>query len=188
MHRREWGVTLVEVMIVLAVVMIVASVLLPVISTRETSRRATCQSNLAQLCRASLAYAQDYDERLPAPIVDGYGWDTAIDTFVLASGDFVCPSDPVGPLSYGANSGTTGATSPWANRLTAVRSPATKILIGEYHDRMAGSGPTIAWPGVGTFDAHMGRAGSNYGFCDGHVEFRNRESVTQSSSAWNAAD
>lgn len=58
--------TLVEILIVLAIIAILAAILLPVFSqVRERARQTTCASNLKQPGIATLMYAQDHDEILP---------------------------------------------------------------------------------------------------------------------------
>ena len=69
-HRRGQlkgqGFTLIEILVVLAVVSALAAILFPVFSTvRENARRTSCLSNLRQLGLAIHAYAQDNDDRLP---------------------------------------------------------------------------------------------------------------------------
>jgi prepilin-type N-terminal cleavage/methylation domain-containing protein/prepilin-type processing-associated H-X9-DG protein len=68
---KEWmfvrrGFTLVELLVVIAVVAVLAAMLLPVLSrARESARRAACQSNLRQIGTAFRLYASDYDGLYP---------------------------------------------------------------------------------------------------------------------------
>ncbi len=56
--------TLIEILVVIAIIAILAAILFPVFArARENARRTTCQSNLKQLGVGMLQYAQDYDER-----------------------------------------------------------------------------------------------------------------------------
>ena len=58
--------TLVELLIVIAIISILAAILFPVFSrARENARRSSCASNLKQIGMGLLQYTQDYDEKLP---------------------------------------------------------------------------------------------------------------------------
>src|ERR1051325_1524372 len=66
MGKVRTAFTLVELLIVIAILSVLAAVLLPVFSkAREQARRCVCVSNTRQLISASLLYTQDYDEKLP---------------------------------------------------------------------------------------------------------------------------
>jgi prepilin-type processing-associated H-X9-DG protein/prepilin-type N-terminal cleavage/methylation domain-containing protein len=63
--QRKVGFTLVELLVVLAVLTVLAALLLPVLArAREEARRVTCLSNLRQIGQAYLLYTQDWDQRL----------------------------------------------------------------------------------------------------------------------------
>src|SRR5437868_3883013 len=65
MERRR-GVTLIEVLVVIAVSTIIAAILFPVFAhARHKARQAACFSNLKQIGYALQMYLQDYDERMP---------------------------------------------------------------------------------------------------------------------------
>jgi prepilin-type N-terminal cleavage/methylation domain-containing protein/prepilin-type processing-associated H-X9-DG protein len=60
---RASGFTLIEILIVIAIIGILASIIFPVFSrAREAGRRAACLSNMKQLIGAWTMYAQDHDE------------------------------------------------------------------------------------------------------------------------------
>ena len=57
------GFTLVELLIVIAIIAILAAILFPVFArARENARRSSCQSNLKQMSLAWMQYTQDNDE------------------------------------------------------------------------------------------------------------------------------
>jgi prepilin-type N-terminal cleavage/methylation domain-containing protein/prepilin-type processing-associated H-X9-DG protein len=65
MQRK--GFTLIELLVVIAIIAILAAILFPVFSrVREQARATNCRSNVYQLGRGVLMYAQDYDEQIPA--------------------------------------------------------------------------------------------------------------------------
>ena len=62
------GFTLIEVLVVICIIAILASMLFPVfVSSRAAARKAVCQSNLRQLYDAFQLYACDWDDALPSP-------------------------------------------------------------------------------------------------------------------------
>ncbi len=66
MPKAEHGFTLVEVLVVIAIVAMLAAILFPVLArAREAARRSTCTSNLRQQGEALMMYLQDTDEVFP---------------------------------------------------------------------------------------------------------------------------
>ena len=60
------GFSLVELLVVLAVISVLAAVLLPVLAKmRSSARQTSCMSNLRQIGFAALQYSQDYDDQYP---------------------------------------------------------------------------------------------------------------------------
>ncbi len=65
LKARRPGFTLIELMVVIAIIAILAAILFPVFaSVRENARRANCQSNLKQLGLAFIQYTNDNDDAL----------------------------------------------------------------------------------------------------------------------------
>lgn len=63
---RKRGFTLIEVLVVVAIISILAGFLFPVFAeAREKARATACLSNLRQLGNAYMLYVQDYDELFP---------------------------------------------------------------------------------------------------------------------------
>jgi prepilin-type N-terminal cleavage/methylation domain-containing protein len=64
--RHQSGFTLIEMLVVIAVIAILAAILFPVFAqAREKARQASCISNLKQIGAAMLMYATDYDDCFP---------------------------------------------------------------------------------------------------------------------------
>lgn len=65
---RRNSFTLIELLVVVAIIMVLASLLMPALSTaRESAKRTACMNNLKQIHGLCLAYAFDYDGYLPPP-------------------------------------------------------------------------------------------------------------------------
>ncbi len=81
---RERGFTLVEVLVVIAIISILASMLFPVFAkARGKGRHATCITHLKQVGIALHSYCNDYDERFPLDAYRGPGafWYERLDPY-----------------------------------------------------------------------------------------------------------
>lgn len=66
MSHRQRGFTLIEMLVVIAIIVILAGILFPVVSkSRDKARMATCLSNQRQLSVAMVMYTQEHDDRMP---------------------------------------------------------------------------------------------------------------------------
>ena len=64
-HSKRTAFTLIELLIVIAIICVLAAILFPVFAAaRDKARAAACTSNMRQLGLALMQYSQDYDERL----------------------------------------------------------------------------------------------------------------------------
>lgn len=110
--RRERGYTLTELLVVLAIITLLASVLMPALrAARESAKQAKCISNFRQLVVSTQIYLGDYDDRhVPLnhrpgqtgpPGVDRT-WVQIVLPYARSYAIFRCPSD------YGAKRGTEG--------------------------------------------------------------------------------
>jgi len=127
------GFTLVELLVVLAVIALLAAILFPVFAkAREAAERTRCIAQVKQLAAAALMYAANYDHRLPrwyfGTASHSYTWDDAIEPLISDRALLVCPSADLTedrPRSYGLNLLLDGRS------LSHVRRPAGTVLLGE---------------------------------------------------------
>lgn len=96
--------TLIEILVVIAIIAILAAILFPAFArARENARRTSCASNLKQIGLGLLQYVGDYDDMMPGSAYGGvaaksnnssaYKWMDAIFPYVKSTQLFVCSSD-----------------------------------------------------------------------------------------------
>ncbi len=103
--RRARGFTLVELLVVVAIIAVLAGLLFPVFAgARARAYQSACVSNLRQLGHAFAQYLDTWDGTFPNSWQDHaspYGelthswWDQQIDSFVRSDGVFHCPLNDV---------------------------------------------------------------------------------------------
>jgi prepilin-type processing-associated H-X9-DG protein/prepilin-type N-terminal cleavage/methylation domain-containing protein len=87
---RPVAFTLVEVLVVIAIVAVMAALLLPALGrARAKARQATCLNNMRQCGLALRMYSVDWKDYLPSPNAGSYGdsvcWFFAIDPYLMAA-------------------------------------------------------------------------------------------------------
>lgn len=102
---RRAGFTLIEMLVVIAIVAVIAAILFPVFATvRERGRRTVCQSNLKQIALAMQQYVQDDGGVYPPEAYLGWNadgtprnsveWFHLVYPYVKTRQAFYCPSAP----------------------------------------------------------------------------------------------
>jgi len=101
-RTADGGFTLVEMLVVIAIISLISAILFPVFSrARENARRTSCLSNLKQIGLGVLQYNQDADESYPYALGQINGstqdwglWRYLIYPYVRNTQIFTCPSWP----------------------------------------------------------------------------------------------
>jgi prepilin-type N-terminal cleavage/methylation domain-containing protein len=91
--RGRKGFTLVELLVVMAVIVILAGFLLPALGrAREQGRRTSCINNLKQIGLAIAMYRLDYNDAFPPDLDVLYNQATPQDGYIDNVQSFKCPS------------------------------------------------------------------------------------------------
>lgn len=204
MRPRTDAFTLIEVLVVIAIVAILAALLFPVFSSaKEAGKKTACLSNVRQLSLGVILYTNDDDGVLP-PLADETNavlWTDRIQPYTRTTQINVCPSDPGARVSYGLNqlvfNDLFGATEPPAFlSIDSFRYPAETVMMAELGTeddlktaRKGGLKLVVPDDDIDDeFDArpsfrHTNRA--TVGFFDGHAAARLKE---QFYVGWSPAD
>ena len=195
--RLSQGFTLIEVLIVVAIIIILAAMLMPVFEAATKRAEATsCLMNVRHIGIAAKLYTNDNDERLlPAcvsgapPGYTGIGWGLTIQPYLRNEAILICTSDPnptvAGNIyglkrSYGINYELTlvGGYSNSVLCLGDIHNESQTILFFDIRSSLRRLG--ISCPSNGTADvAARHREGANFVFMDGHAKwFRPEQTVT----------
>ncbi len=188
------GFTIIETLVVIAVIAILAAILFPVFaSAREKARQADCASNLKQLGMALQMYTCDHDDGVPTMWIatsnlrniggDVYGrtQESGGDLWPYLTKSFSCRSGG----SYGINSNLTPQGQQRVARLVAVNrlmatpaSPSSVCAFGE------GTTGTYELAVNTPRDVHHG--GGNICYADGHVKWlaANQPSEAETLKFW----
>ncbi len=103
-HFSEPGFTLVELLVVMAIIAILMALLMPAISNAKAKANQTsCLNNMRQLTLAAIMYASDHDEEFPARRTPTNAWPHKLKPYYLNWQIIACPSDHFGVLGLFAS-------------------------------------------------------------------------------------
>jgi len=151
----RYGFTLVELLVVIAVLALLAGILLPVLArVRESARKTSCASNLRQIGVGLQLYVDDHDSSYPVPLLEpppeseeeeeeegewdpgASDWEEAVQPYLRCEEPvFRCPSDP-SPVEFFGMSYTFNASFIGLNASTLTH-PTETIQVAERRNTLA---------------------------------------------------
>jgi len=136
------GFTLIEVLVVIAIIGILGAMIFPVFAqARLKARQSVCLSNLRQIVAASLMYADDNDDCLPVSsftrFYSGFyrvNLPSGVLPYAKSVKIFHCPQDRQGPqgFSYPANDTRGGPMLGWygtSSAMIMIDDPSNTLLV-----------------------------------------------------------
>ncbi len=167
--RQKRGFTLVELLVVIAVIALLAALLFPAFAqARAKARQTVCVSNLRQIGLALEQYASDHDDTFmpgvllptaaPGDSPQYAGWAGLCNTYARAPGIFRCPASaaptttpglqpPLSLVSYFFNLNLGGAEAPAGLPRAALTAPAATVLVAETTEGLPGVYVPVEQPG-----------------------------------------
>lgn len=210
--------TLIELLIVIAIIAILAALLLPALNkARARARDATCSGNLRQIALALQSYTNDNQGFVMAYMDTRQNyrkWQTALmpylypgENFKLAGGSaylvdgiprpiFRCPAQPQEPTNasirsnYGVNQYVFAPTSENSNpQVWRIKVPSRRMLV---MDRQTTPSETSTDTNIGSCSQlgrrHGSNSGPNISFADGHQEMRRVSSIPAPGFCYSISD
>lgn len=182
--------TLIELLIVISIIAILASMLLPALaSARVRAKSAACRTNLKQLGMALTVYSNDHDQWTIQPKSLDY-WCKTIAWWKYIPGNnlVICPNYRPGDadypdFGYGINTFLYNGTFAGAKKLEesiktgSVRTASRTVYLLDVMDRLQSGGcaplmPNAYWQPERSAPANRDARRTNVLYLDGHVESR----------------
>ena len=196
MHSRSLGFTLVELLVVMAIISLLAGMLLPVLqNARKEAHKMTCSSNHRQIYFFNNAYAEDYEGYNPdnyPPSSGGMGyWTTLLAKHcqLKPSASYLyqilpCPAKQAGELNlwhYGFNYYCA------LKRFSSLPKPSQRAFARDYQTRAFYGWSTPKYhdpsdPSGAGFSIYRHKDGTNLLFHDGHATWLERTRVIATQS------
>ena len=197
------GFTLVELVVVMAIILILAAILLPVFERAlKSAGCTTCLMNVRHLGMAARLYADDYDGLLPPAVIDIPNssqqncWDILLMPYLRCREMYLCPADEnptEGPAhtnslrhSYGANLDVTmvGGYSGASRQLGQLPRSCTTILYFDMQQPQA-YGWRASWGNMSQYVAGRHNQRANFVFCGGNAKgLAPADTLTETVNLW----
>lgn len=196
------GFTLVELLVVVAIIVILVGMLLPVLEqATKKSEGVTCICNVRSLVLAAFLYADDWDDYLPPALVPaspaGYStcWDRTLDPYLGNRLMYLCASDanPTPgpsftysfPHSYGINLALTllGGYQAASLRRADLSRPDSTILFFDLNQPYS-YGWQSHWGNANQYVAERHLGGVNFAFCGGNAKWLRLEATLRGAGLW----
>jgi type II secretory pathway pseudopilin PulG len=98
-HKSSAGLTLIELMTVIVIIMIMAAMILPIANyVRDRTDKASCMNNLKNLAGAAGHYMQDYNRWPQIKVTGGTSkeaskaWVKTLDPYGISHKNWICPT------------------------------------------------------------------------------------------------
>jgi len=200
--RLAQGFTLIEVLIVVAIIIMLAAMLMPVFEVATKRAEATsCLTNVRSISIAAALYAEDNDDiLLPARVsggpvgYSGIGWGLTIQPYLRNEAVLVCTSDTNPTVatgtygvkrSYGINYELTlvGGYNNSALELGDIKDETRTIMFFDIRSDLRRLGLFYPYDGTAAVAARH-REGANFAFVDGHAKWFRLEQTSTPENFW----
>lgn len=181
-RRRNLGLTLIEILVVVGIIAVLASLLFPALnSTRKAAANAVCVSNLRQIFQLSAVWATDNDGYVPQSqwyVTNLPSRYSNLTKYGLTTKMTICPASELQSPTYGISSRLVTSDPQWGpgdvyfwshgKYKLSLLSPRT-IFFSETA-KQSWSGKAGAYISAPESAAALHANKGNVLYCDGHVE------------------